>query len=210
MSHDGAPASTLVDLVFPLSGRCLPRDHGEPLGWALQAALPWLTDVPGAAVHPVNLVHGTGGDVGDLALISRRARLLLRLPAAFSGAAAALADHTLDVGGCPVQVGAPHARELLPHATLYAHAVAAPDDDEARFSQLVQAELVRLQVRAPWVCGKRHTRRVAGQGLTTFSLMVHALPGADSLRLQEHGMGGHRLFGCGIFVPHKSAAAVGE
>ena len=25
-----------------------------------------------------------------------------------------------------------------------------------------------------------------------------------------HGLGAHRLMGCGVFVPHKSAAAVGE
>jgi len=26
----------------------------------------------------------------------------------------------------------------------------------------------------------------------------------------EHGLGAHRRLGCGMFVPHKSAAAVGD
>jgi hypothetical protein len=39
--------------------------------------------------------------------------------------------------------------------------------------------------------------------------MLHALPAEQSLRLQKRGLRPHRLMGCGIFVPHKSAAAVG-
>jgi hypothetical protein len=50
--------------------------------------------------------------------------------------------------------------------------------------------------------------QVSGQVVNTFSLMLHALPPDQSLRLQHHGLGVHRLLGCGIFVPHKSAAAV--
>jgi hypothetical protein len=38
--------------------------------------------------------------------------------------------------------------------------------------------------------------------------MLHALSPEQSLRLQQHGLGPQRLLGCGIFVPHKSAAAV--
>ena len=45
--------------------------------------------------------------------------------------------------------------------------------------------------------------------MTTFSMMLHALVPEQSLRLQQHGLGPHRLLGCGLFVPHKSAAAVG-
>jgi len=74
----------------------------------------------------------------------------------------------------------------------------------------VAGELQALAVRTQTVCGKRHSRQLQGQTLTTFSLMLHALSLEDSLRLQEHGLGPHRLLGCGIFVPHKSAAAVGS
>jgi len=51
---------------------------------------------------------------------------------------------------------------------------------------------------------------ISGRVLDTFSLMLHALPEEQSLRLQRCGLGPHRLLGCGIFVPHKSAAAVGS
>jgi hypothetical protein len=40
--------------------------------------------------------------------------------------------------------------------------------------------------------------------------MLHGLRARDSLRVLEQGLGEHRLMGCGVFVPHKSAAAVGD
>ena len=65
-------------------------------------------------------------------------------------------------------------------------------------------------MRSQVICGKRQQRDWPAGVVTTFSLMLHGLTASDSLRLQELGLGRHRLLGCGIFVPHKSAAAVGE
>jgi hypothetical protein len=39
--------------------------------------------------------------------------------------------------------------------------------------------------------------------------MLHGLGAADSLAVQEAGLGAHRALGCGLFVPHKSVVAVG-
>lgn len=209
MSDDRQASASLVDLVFPLSGRSLPREHAQPLLQALLQELPWLEAEPQAGVHQVKLVPG--GDVQ--ALLSQRARLLLRLPRHRVDDAALLAGRTLALADSRVRLGVPHLRELAPHATLYAPAVAAPSEDEAEFARVVAAGLAALALRSPWICGKRHIRFAAGRQehpRTTFSLMVHTLPPADSLRLQEQGLGSFRLLGCGLFVPHKSAAAVGD
>lgn len=206
MSEDSPGNATMVDMVFPLAGHSLPRDHAQALQQALLQALPWLAGEPQAGIHAVKLVSGNE----NLALLSQRTRLLLRLPRERVATAQALAGRTIEVAGCAVQLGPPHLRELLPHATLYAPAVAAPGADEAAFMQAVADELQTLEVRSQTVCGKRNSRQLQGQTLTTFSLMLHALSLADSLRLQEQGLGPHRLLGCGIFVPHKSAAAVGS
>ncbi len=206
--EDDLPAATMVDLAFPLQGRSVPSQYTEALHAALQQALPWLAQEARAGIHPLKLVHGsTAGPVG---LLSPRTRLLLRLPRERVGEAAALAGSTLAVGGHAVQLGEPHARELLPHATLYAYAVAAENEDEVVFMQGIGRELNALGVRTHTVCGKRQGREMAGRSLTTFSLMLHGLTQADSLRVQEQGLGPHRLLGCGVFVPHKSAAAVGD
>lgn len=206
--EDDLPPASVVDLVFPLTGRAVPRDYTQALHAALQQELPWLAQEARAGVHPLKLVHGS--TVGPVGLLSPRTRLLLRLPRERVAAAGALAGRTLAVGEHAMQLGEPHERELLPHATLYAYAVAAAGEDEGAFMRSVAAELQALGVRTQTVCGKRGERPFDGRTLTTFSLMLHALSAADSLRVQEQGLGPYRLLGCGVFVPHKSAAAVGE
>jgi len=205
---DELPPASVVDLAFPLSGRTVPRDYMQALHVALQQELPWLAQEPGVGIHPLKLVQGASA--GPVSLLSQRTRLLLRLPRARVADASTLAGRTLLIGGHPVQLGEPHARELLAHATLYAYAVAAAGEDEVAFMQGVAGELQALGVRTHTVCGKRGGRPFEGRTLTTFSLMLHALNQADSLRVQEQGLGPHRLLGCGVFVPHKSAAAVGD
>ena len=205
---DDLPQANVVDLVFPLAGRSVPRDYTPALHAALQGELPWLAQEACAGIHPLKLVHGS--TAGPLGLLSPRTRLLLRLPRARVADAGALAGRTVSVGGHPVELGTPHERELLPHATLYAYAVAAASEDEVAFMRTMEGELQALGVRTHTVCGKRADRPLEGRTLTTFSLMLHALSAADSLRVQEAGLGPHRLLGCGVFVPHKSAAAVGE
>lgn len=204
--RDGEPTATMIDLAFALEGRLLPREHRELLATALEAALPWLAETPGAGVHRLNLAHGAGAE----ALLSLRTKLVLRVPRDRAGDAAALVGTTLDLGGHTLRVGALQARELLPWGTLYAHLVAADADrvpDEAAFMREVEGELRDLGVPCRPICGRLQqleAGRVQGYGL-----MLDGLSAADSLRLQEVGIGRHRRLGCGVFVPHKSAAAVG-
>ncbi|MDO9251644.1 type I-MYXAN CRISPR-associated protein Cas6/Cmx6 [Hydrogenophaga sp.] len=206
VARDNTRLTALVDLVFPLNGHSLPRESAPALRAALQREMPWLDQEPLAGIHPLKLVPGNEAE----ALLSQRTRLLLRLPRERMVAAIELAGRSLQVGGQTATLGLPHPRELLPHHTLYAYAVAAEADDEIAFVQAMNDELQTLQVRSQLVCGKRQQRDWPGGAQTTFSLMLHGLSQADSLLLQEHGLGRHRLLGCGIFVPHKSAAAVGE
>ena len=200
------PVAEVADAVFPLEGQVLPRDHAQALQQALCAQLPWLDTDSVAGIHPIKVVHGSE----DQALLSRRARLLLRVGARRVDELMALAGFDLDVAGHRLRLGVPHRRELQPHATLYAYKVAADSADEIRFMAAVGRELAQLAIGGKPVCGKRQRMLVSGRVLDTFSLMLHELPPEQSLRLQQHGLGPHRLLGCGIFVPHKSAAAVGS
>lgn len=209
---DEAPAATMVDAVFPLAGRSLPRDYRLALADALEAAAPWLREVPAAGFHPVNLVHGGG----DPALLSHRARLVLRVPRDSAEALQDLAGRELDVAGHAVRLGTPHLRELLPHNTLYAHFVAADliadaaaVDDEAAFVAAVDAELDALGAACRRVCGRRQRIRGGEAVLVGYSVMLHGLAPPDALRVLEAGLGRHRRLGAGLFVPHRSAAAVG-
>ena len=195
----------LVEAVFPLEGKALARDHAQALQHALAEQLPWLRSDAGAGIHPLKLVSGPE----SLALLSQRTRLILRVDANRLDELKALCGVELDVSGHALRLGAVHLRALQPLATLYAYRVAAVSADESEFMQAMEAELTELAIAGERVCGKRHSLRVDGLDMTTFSMMLHGLVPEQSLRLQQHGLGPHRLLGCGLFVPHKSAAAVG-
>lgn len=199
---DLAPAA-VIDVSFDVEGRLLPREHRRALASALQRALPWLSGTPGVAVHRLNLPPGTGREV----VLSRRTRLTLRVPRERAADAEALDGSALEVAGEPLLLRRPRRRELLAFGTLYAHFVAFDGDDEAAFLKQVESELAAIAVKGRAICG-RH-QRIEGGSLGGFSLMIDGLAPADALRVQECGLGRHRDLGCGVFVPHKSAAAVG-
>ena len=192
---DSADVSPLVDVQFPLRGRTLPRDHARALSHALRRAAPWLDRDGGAyGVRPVGLVAGTGAQ----ALLSQRARLTLRVARAHGAALAALEGADLDVDGHAVRLGRPVVHELLAHSTLYAAVVVSEHADEAAF----------LDVQGRCICGRAQRLQGDDGPLAGYSLMVDRLSTADSLTVQERGLGPHRAFGCGLFVPHRSAAAL--
>jgi CRISPR-associated protein Cas6 len=193
-----------VDVAFALEGLALPRDHAQTLQQALCQTVPWLGTAKSAGIHPVKLVPG----VADVAMISHRTRLLIRVGSERAHDLMMASGQILDIQGHVVRLGAAQRRELQPHSTLYAYRVAADSEDEVEFMAKMARELADLGVGGERVCGKRQRMVVSGKTLDTFSLMLHALAPAHSLRLQQCGLGLHRLLGCGVFVPHKSAAAV--
>jgi CRISPR-associated protein Cas6 len=195
----------VVEAVFPLEGKTLPRDYAQALKNALVERLPWLEEDAGAGIHPLKLVAGTQ----SVAMLSQRTRLILRVHAHRLDQLKALTGVQLDVAGHALGLGDVHLRPLQPLATLYAYRVAAESADETQFMAAMEAELTALAIAGERVCGKRQSLRRDGQDMTTFSMMLHGLVPEQSLRLQQHGLGPHRLLGCGVFVPHKSAAAVG-
>jgi CRISPR-associated protein Cas6 len=79
--------------------------------------------------------------------------------------------------------------------------------DELAFLQVVQAELAALGIAGRPICGR--LQAMEADRLHGYSLMLDGLSAEGALRLLEAGLGPHRRLGCGLFVPHKSAAAVG-
>lgn len=195
----------MVDVSYALSGQALPRDHRPALAAALERLVPWLADPALAGLHPIKVASGSDAT----ALLSRRSRLSLRVRRERLAELAPLAGATLQVGDCMLRLGeVPVVRELLPHGTLYAHLVAAANDDEMAFLAAVSDELGALGAPCRSICGRRQVIDFDGQPLTGFSLMLDGLTPAASLRVLESGLGRHRRLGCGLFVPHRSAAAV--
>lgn len=203
------PAVAMIDLAFALEGGSLPGDHRRALAAALDERLPWLAATPGAGMHRL---HISGGGEGR-ALLSRRTRLILRVPPTREADARRLEGSVLDLGADRLRLGTAQRRELLPWGTLYAHLVAVDDAapgtarGELDFLQAVDAALRLLGVQGRAICGRRQA--VEADTIQGYSLMVDGLSSDGSLRLQQSGIGAHRRLGCGLFIPHKSAAAVG-
>ena len=194
----------VVDLAFSLAGEDVPEDYADLLWQALRGVLPWLEEDETAGVHPLARISSGQGRV----YLSKYTRLTLRLKALQVDAARALCGAQLDLGG-PLMVGAAKVRVLTPGKVMYSPFVAVDLADEEAFVAECSRQLAALGIQAQLVVGKAQAMRVAGLPVQGFSLMLHSLRAADSLRLQGTGLGVQRKRGCGIFVQHKSVAPVG-
>jgi CRISPR-associated protein Cas6 len=200
----------VVDAVFAIECRSLPVDHAYALSQAVQAALPWFGDEPQAGLHTIHgAASGAGwqrpeGDDAQLQL-SRRTRLVLRLPAHRLADAAALSGRTLDVAGSQMRVGRLSARPLLRIASLFSRSVIfAGAADESAFLAVATEALRVLGVEvSTMLCGRDVTLATPGRTYRARSLMLTVATPAQSLALQSQGLGEARKLGCGVFIPHK-------
>ena len=205
-----------VDVAFRLSGTWLPADHAGALRSAVVNVLPWLEDDPAAGIHSI---HGAasgngwerpGGEPGDMLMLSRRTRLVLRVPIGRAGETAALGGRRLDIGGCELATGARQMRALRPAGTVFARYVVDEEGaDEERFVERVASELEGRSVTArKLLCGRSHRIESAGKAYLARSLLIADLRPEESLAVQCRGLGPGRLLGCGLFVPHKDIGPV--
>jgi len=199
-------SSVMVDVVFSLEEGTLDDDHADALSLAVRRVLPWFDEEPEAGILPLSgLAKGNG-----VSFVGRRSRLVLRLPIHRSASADSLAGARLDLGGAMLTLGASSLRPLLPsRGVVYSHMVSVDLDDEIEFLARCKSLLAERGLKPQLITGKAGQLRTA-QGLVRgFSLMLHGLAAAESLAMQEAGLGAHRALGCGLFVPHKSVVAVG-
>ena len=217
-SNDEAAVDTaeVVDVAFRLSGRWLPLDHARALRAAVMEVLPWLEDEPAAGIHSIHgAASGNGWErpgrgSGAVLSLSRRTRLVLRVPLHRAGDTDSLCERRLDIGGCEVVTGARQPRPLRPATTVFARYVVDQEGgDEERFVERVASALEAFSVSVrKLVCGRSHRIESAEGMLATRSLLIADLGPEESLTVQCHGIGPGRLLGCGLFVPHKGIGPV--
>jgi len=200
-------SALMADVVFALEDGTLGDDHACALAQAVRRALPWFDEEPEAGILPLSgLARGEG-----MRFVGRRSRLALRLPLHRSVSAGALAGARLDLDGILLKVGACSVRPLLPaRGVVYSHFVSVDAADEIEFLERCRSQLAARGLTPQLISGKARELRAADGVVRGFSLMLHGLARAESLSVQEAGLGAHRTLGCGIFVPHKSVAAVGD
>jgi CRISPR-associated endonuclease/helicase Cas3 len=132
-----------------------------------------------------------------------------------------LAGETLDVESHRVRIGTPRVEALVPASRVtsslvlikLARSIGQTVEPEG-FLRAARRQLIVLGISAepaiPLVrrgphAGepRRRVLRVKDQTHAGYSMVVEALTAEESVRLQEAGIGGRRLMGCGLFMPQR-------
>jgi CRISPR-associated protein Cas6 len=200
----------VVDVAFAISCRALPVDHAWALSEAVTAVLPWMVEDPRAGVHTIHVADSGNGWMrpqapDDLLYLSRRTRLVLRVPRERIDDTHSLSGKTLDVASQRLQVDRGTVRLLSEVTTIFARYIVTEDDDsESAFLVTMDAQLKRLGIRPKkMLCGIERAVQAPGHRIRTRSLMLADLTVEESVRLQQEGLGPLRHRGCGLFIPHK-------
>lgn len=203
-----------LDLLFPVIGSRLPTDHGYALYGALARIVPALHE-PGEHVL-LSTVQGQYVGEGLMQLAPRRSFFRVRAPVESIPQLLVLAGKGLDIDGHRIRLGVPQVRPLIPAAALIARLVTIKTKeratDPAAFLAAARRQLDELGVRGeagiPLVTQgphtgqpRRHVLRIKDRRMVGYSLQVTGLTAEESIRLQEHGLGGRKRMGCGFFVP---------
>jgi CRISPR-associated protein Cas6 len=200
----------MIDLWFVVTGTApLPADHGYHLYAAISRALPAAHEPNGIGIHPIR-----GRLIGDRQMeLCDWSRLTIRVAPERIADFLPLAGKQLNVAGRPVRVGVPEVHSLTPATVLRSRLVTIKvsarngdnpgPPDESAFLAAARRQLDDLNVspEAQLAAGKRRTLRIKDKEVVGYELLASALTAQESVALQDHGLGGRRHMGCGIFVP---------
>ncbi len=195
----------MIDKVFDLDGGLLPIAYPFALWEALVRVAPELAEEKSVGVLPL---RGSGNKEG--LLLSKRAKMVMRLPAKLAEQTAArLTGLQLDIAGRTVRIGAAKSRPIYPFPTVHAQLVTGTSD-EVLFVEQIYTQLGEMGIKGKLICGKRCSIGDDIRSVQGFSLVIHDLKAEASLQLQFAGLGTDRQFGCGIFVPSKVISGLSE
>jgi len=210
----------ILDVLFIVTCKRLPVDHAYALSAALRQAAPWIAEETcKIGIHTIHVAGSQNGwerpdhSPDRYLILSKRTKLIIRTPKQFLDRLLKdLEGAALDISGCPLAIGRGKTRRLSTETTLLARYVAAvPDATETGFlawaAQALKDQGIGIRKA---LCGKTTQLTTPDGILRTCSLMLSDLAPAESVHLQQQGLGPHRGMGCGIFIPHKGIEAVGK
>ena len=126
-------------------------------------------------------------------------------------ASESLVGRTINVAGYDVEFGKSSIKKLSDLPTAFCRSIMIKEKmEENDFLQWAFDELKALDITVnKMMAGKESVVQLPdGNERITRSLMVAELQQAESVRLQQQGLGDGRHLGCGIFMPQKDIKAV--
>jgi CRISPR-associated protein Cas6 len=202
----------ILDLSFATKCTELPIDHAWALSKSIVKELPWLKDEKLAGIHQIHVAEsGNGWERPENVLEetlrpSHRTRLVLRIPKTRLKDAEVLNGKTISIDGYPLTIKKPRKKPLVNASVVFSRYVLSDiNEDENTFLTRMAEEVQAITGEnvKKMLCGKSYLLRTPEGELLTRHLMVADQTNDSSIQLQQHGLGGERLLGCGLFLPHK-------
>ena len=189
--------SRMIDVAFRIECKTLPYDHACDLSNEITKNLPWLLD---DQLTGIQTLHGPESGNG----------LILRISRGDIDKVRELENIEINVLGNNIKIGKSTTKTFLIVRDLISRFVLCDKDEtEEEFLLGVKKELLNHGVSIKKaICGKAKSLTINGKSKITRSLMIADLSKENSVLLQDTGVGTGRIYGCGIFLPHKSIDAV--
>lgn len=206
----------VVDVFYNVKCKCLPLEHMQALSESLYTVLPWLEHEILAGILPIAGSESGNGwerssDPDELIYLSRRQKMMMRLPKERLSEAESLVGKTINVAGYELEFGKSAVKKLSDLPTAFCRSIMIEERmEENDFLQWAFDELKLMDIPVQkMMAGKERVIMLNNENeRITRSLMVAELKQAESVRLQQHGIGEGRKLGCGIFMPQKDIKAV--
>jgi CRISPR-associated protein Cas6 len=209
--------TSVLDIVFRVIGTEVPSDHGYALFGAVSRMVEsdgdrWLHGNPAIGLHTIRGAPSVPGRYR----LGEDARFGLRLPSELVPRALLLAGRNIVLDGCRLRIGVAQTRPLVAATTLHCRIATTRNGHvPARFDAEIARQAADLGLhgcvfRVP----RRETAdaerdpsrrvvRIRDKRVVGYALLATELTAAESILLQERGLGGRRRMGCGVFVPFR-------
>lgn len=204
-----------IDLRFALLADApIPADHGYLLYSAVSRMMPELHAENDFGIHPIR-----GRQLGGRTLqLTEHSRLVIRTGADRIARFLPLAGGSLQLLDRYLRVGVPHVRPLTPAASIRSRLVTIKlaggvhrDAEVASKAFVValrrQLDTISVSADVQMHLGKRRTLRVKDKEVFGYEVFLDGLSASESITIQEHGLGGRRKMGCGVFIPVRREGA---
>ena len=204
--------NTIVDVSFKVNCQKIAADHSYHLFEAILKEFPNIEEINNLAIHSVyGAESGAGWERPETEIyLSKRTRFCIRTPAEHAKEFFVLDKKILKVGEYEMQLSKPTIKNLIITDTLFCRSVVVENNDnEEEFLKNVHLLLKLMGINVKkMLCGKEHSIKIPNKTLVGKTLLITDLEKDDSIKIQQLGIGIGKLFGCGIFLPHKSIAPV--
>ncbi len=201
-----ADSSDMAELSFSVDCKELPYDHAYELSSEILKLVP---EIKNDNRNAIQTLHGPMSGNGwvrpdsENIPLSKRAKLIMRINKNQINDIKDIEGKEIRLFGNTLKIGSSKVKNFLVVKDLFCRFVMS----DHKTSEEDFLNILNINIRKA-LCGRSMVISFGKKTLYTRSLMIADLSKEESLKLQEEGVGDKKLYGCGIFLPHKSIDAV--